>query len=57
MQQAVAEISHVAESDFIVVNDDFNTAVEDLRAIIRSRDLTATAQQANQAKLLDSLAR
>ena len=56
MQQAVAEISHVAESDFIVVNDDFNTAVEDLRAIIRSRGLTATAQQANQANLLDSLA-
>ena len=57
MQQAVAEISHVAESDFIVVNDNFDTAVEDLRAIIRSRGLTAAAQQVNQANLLDSLVR
>ena len=57
MQQAVAEISHVAESDFIVVNDNFDTAVEDLRSIIRSRALTAAAQQVNQANLLGSLVR
>ena len=56
MQQAVAEISHVAESNFIVVNDDFNSAVEDLRAIIRSRSLTTVSQVANLANLLHSLA-
>ncbi len=57
MLQAVAEITHVAESDFIVVNDEFDTAVEDLRAIIRSQGLTTVAQEANLAKLLDSLPR
>ena len=48
MDQAVAEISHVAEADFIVVNDDFNTALEDIRAVIRSRQLTLS-------QLLDTL--
>ncbi len=57
MSQAVAEISHVAEADFIVVNDDFNTALEDIRAIIRSRQLTIGSQQNNLAPLLDSLSR
>ena len=57
MRQAVAEIAHVAEADFIVINDTFDTAVEDLRAIIRSQGLTTVAQQVNQAKLLHSLVR
>src|SRR5690606_10000269 len=33
MRDAVAEMSHYDEFDYLVVNDDFNTALEDLRAI------------------------
>lgn len=57
MQQAVDEISHVAEADFVVVNRDFETALEDLRAIVRSRRLTLGYQQVNQADLLEKLSR
>lgn len=37
MKQAVSEMQHYNEFDYVVVNDDFNTALEDLRAIIRDR--------------------
>lgn len=57
MRQARDEISHVAEADFIVVNDDFDTALDDIRAIIRSRNLTVVAQQTNLDALLTSLTR
>jgi guanylate kinase len=35
MREAVAEMSHYQEFDHLVVNDDFNAALEDLRAILR----------------------
>lgn len=57
MQQAREQISHVAEADYIVVNDDFETALADIRAIIRSRGLTVLAQQINLDSLLTSLTR
>jgi guanylate kinase len=57
MRQAVNEITHVAEADFVVVNDDFESAVEDMRAIIRSQRLTVLQQQVEQAALLVSLTR
>ena len=56
MSEAVTEISHVAEADFVVVNDDFNIALEDLSAIIRSTQLTMKRQKTNHAALLASLA-
>jgi guanylate kinase len=34
MREAVAEMSHYQEFDHLVVNDDFNAALEDLRAIL-----------------------
>lgn len=55
MKQAVAEIYHVAESDFVVINDDFDTALEDLAAIVRSYRLTIKYQEKKQSALLDSL--
>jgi len=55
MQEAASEISHVAEADFIVVNDDFDTAVADLRAIVRARRLTVTAREGDLSDLLASL--
>lgn len=55
MRQAVSDITHVAEANYIVVNDDFNTALEDMRAIVRSLHLTVISQQFNSAELLSSL--
>ena len=55
MQQARSVIEHVAEADFIVVNDDFDTALADLQAIVRSQRLTTNHQQRNLAELLNSL--
>ena len=55
MKQAVAEISHVAEADFVVINDNFDTALEDLAAIVRSYRLTIKYQEKKQSALLDSL--
>ncbi len=57
MAQARSVIEHVAEADFIVVNDDFDVALEDLHAIIRSQRLTTVHQQRNLANLLEKLTR
>ena len=56
MSEAVAEISHVAEANFVVINEDFDTALEDLCAIIRSCRLTMKYQETNQAALFAGLA-
>jgi guanylate kinase len=39
MAAAVSEMSHYVEADYLVVNDDFATALEDLRAIVRCQRL------------------
>jgi guanylate kinase len=46
MRDAMSEMSHHQEYDYIVVNDDFAHALSDLAAILRSQDLRA-ARQAN----------
>ncbi|MDB2387084.1 guanylate kinase [Shewanella sp.] len=44
MAQAVSEMSHYNEYDFILVNDDFDKAQSDLLAIIHSQRLTSASQ-------------
>jgi guanylate kinase len=42
LSMAMEDVSHVAEFDYIVINDDFNTALQDLCSIIRAaRNKTA----------------
>ena len=55
MQQAQGVMEHVAEANFVVVNDDFQAALQDIRAIIRSQRLEVTSQQRNLSELLTSL--
>ena len=57
MQEARTVLQHVCEADYMVVNDDFDTALADIRAIVRSRGLTVRDQQINLASLLTSLTR
>lgn len=49
------EIGHAAEFDFIVINDDFATAINDLRSIFAARRLRCEAQLGRHANLLDDL--
>ena len=44
MRDAMSEMSHHQEYDYIVVNDVFDVAVEDLRAIVRAQQLRAGQQ-------------
>ena len=45
MRDAVSEMEHYAEYDYIVVNDDFETALAELKSILSSQRLVAARQQ------------
>ena len=55
MAAAREDISHALEFDYLVVNDDFDTALADLLAIARCGRLVMETQSASQAGLLGEL--
>ncbi|MBI3344221.1 MAG: guanylate kinase [Gammaproteobacteria bacterium] len=55
MQAATNEISHWNEFDYLVLNDDFQTAVADVQAIFRARRLRRGPQGARLQRLLAEL--
>ena len=55
MRAAVAEISHYVESDFLVVNKDFDQALEELHAIVASQRLRTSRQQTVLSDMLQNL--
>ena len=55
MKEAVSEMSHYAEFDYIVINDEFETAVTNLSAIFVSNRLLKEGQQQRHTQLLASL--
>lgn len=55
MRDAVAEMSHYKDFDFIVVNDDFHTALVDIQSIVRAKRLRSDVQQLEIADLLKDL--
>jgi guanylate kinase len=55
LREAQGDISHYAEFDYLVVNDDFNAALADLRAIVRSCRLSYRSQSVRQQALLQRL--
>jgi len=55
MRDAVTEISHHNEFDYLVVNDNFSQAQEELRAIVIERRLRLEAQSLRHAQLLGQL--
>jgi guanylate kinase len=57
MQQAVAEISHYHEFDYIVVNDDFEAALAELDSIVTSRRLRKEKQIIRHQQLFIDLLR
>ncbi len=55
MRDAESETSHYAEYDYLVVNDDFDTALEDLRSIILAQRCRIAVQTRRLAPLLKEL--
>lgn len=55
LSAAQAEMSHYPEADYLVINDDFDTAEADLLAIIHSHRLKLELQQHRHRTLLSSL--
>lgn len=55
MNQAEEQLSHYIEFDFIVINDDFDTALSELTAIILSERLRTARQCEKHNNLLTSL--
>lgn len=52
---ARAEMSHVGEFDYVTINDKFESAFEDIRAIVRSQRLLRGKQLARNAQLIEAL--
>lgn len=55
LQEAAEECSHAVEFDYLVVNDDFDVALQDLLAIVRGQRLRMAAQQVRHRDLLARL--
>lgn len=49
------EISHVGEFDYVIINDNFQIALEDLQAVIRSQRLKRDKQLLKHQGLLNSI--
>jgi guanylate kinase len=47
------EIAHVSEYEYVIINDDFNRAAQDLRSIIRAERLKLARQLARNLSLLN----
>ncbi len=55
LQEAVQEMSHYVEADYLVINRDFDAALRELDAIFTSERLRTDPQQRRHAKLLRAL--
>ena len=55
MREAVSEMSHYAEFEYLVINDDFDEARNNLAAIITGQRMLFEHQQQKHAKLLAEL--
>jgi len=55
MQQAVSEMSHYVEFDYLLINDDFNQALNELKSIFIANQLVLNKQQSQHTELLRQL--
>lgn len=55
MLEAVSEMSHFPEFDFLVINDDFDQALEELKAILIANRLNMPRQEQTHTELLEAL--
>ena len=55
MSEAMSEMSHYGEYQYLIINDDFDTALQELRAVFSSRRVELNRQQLKQEELLAAL--
>lgn len=55
MQEARTEMEHYDEYDYVIINDQFEKAVDELEAVFVCEDLKLTAQQARHESLFKEL--
>jgi guanylate kinase len=55
LEAAREEMRHCSEFDYVIINQEFATAVDDLAAIVRASRLRGTPQLTRHAALLDAL--
>jgi guanylate kinase len=55
LDAARAEISHVRDFDYVIINDQFGVAVQDLVAIVRAQRLRRDAQTARHGGLINRM--
>jgi guanylate kinase len=55
LQAARGEIAHLVEFDYVMINNDFDEAVEDLVSIVRATRLRTAAQVSRHSDLINSL--
>ena len=55
MAEAVDEMRHYHQADFIIINDDFDTALSDLQAVIQAPTACRSQQQRQYKGLLAAL--
>lgn len=55
MREAVSEMVHYDEYDYVIINDDFEDALEDLKAVFRANRLPLKKQQQRHGALLKQL--
>ena len=53
--EARSEMSHVADFDYVVINDDFNVALDNLQAIVQAERLKTPVQSKRQGALIAGL--
>ena len=55
MENSVGEIEHYAEFDYLIINDEFESALQELLCIFKAQRLRLAQQQLRHAKLLADL--
>ncbi|WP_455205456.1 guanylate kinase [Kaarinaea lacus] len=55
MQDAVAEMSHYDEFDYLIINDDFRQALSELSAVVIAQRMRMESQKNRQQQLLQDL--
>lgn len=55
MAKAESEISHYGEYDYLIINDDFDLALSDMKTIIRAERLRLQRQQSRHHELINKL--
>ncbi len=56
LANAREEISHVGEFDYVIINDEFDAALQDLRAVIQAQRLTTAKQLRRHAEMVNRFA-